>query len=328
MKHITILVPEGDNNLSSITGTYKILMRANGYQKERGGSIKFYIQLAGLSASVSFKEGLFSVQPHVTIGEIKKTDLIIIPSLSHNFEAAIQANWKITDWIIRQRLKGAAIASICTGAFLLAATGLLEGKRCSTHWAFHDAFQELFPDVILCRDKIITDEDGIYTNGGAYSFLHLNLYLVEKYFDRETAIFCSKVFQIEMDREYQSPFIIFSKQKAHDDETIRQAQLYLEQHVDEQVSMERLAARFSVSRRNFDRRFIKATGSTPGAYFQRLKIESAKKAFETSTKNISEVMYATGYTDPYAFRELFKKVTGLSPSAYRSRYNKSALNDR
>src|SRR6185503_8157997 len=112
----------------------------------------------------------------------------------------------------------------------------------------------------------------IYTNGGAYSFLNLIIYLVEKYYDRQTAIFCSKVFQIEMDRQSQSAFIIFKGQKTHEDEVVKKAQLYIEDHIDEKISIEQLSSKFAVGRRNFDRRFIKATGNTPIEYSQRVKI--------------------------------------------------------
>ena len=177
----------------------------------------------------------------------------------------------------------------------------------------------------LQADRLITDENGIYTNGGAYSFLNLVIYLVEKYFDRQTAIYCSKVFQIEMDRESQSAFTIFTGQKQHGDEMVKEAQAYIESNMQEKISVEHLSARFAVGRRNFDRRFIKATGNTPVEYLQRVKIESAKKALETSRKTINEVMYEVGYSDVKAFREVFRKVTGMSPLEYRKRYNKEAV---
>jgi transcriptional regulator GlxA family with amidase domain len=208
---------------------------------------------------------------------------------------------------------------------MLAASGLLDGKNCSTHWAVADHFKLLFPQVHLQTDQFITDENGIYTNGGAYSFLNLIIYLVEKYFDRQTAIFCSKVFQIEMDRNSQSAFTIFTGQKLHEDEMVKQAQAYIESRIDEKISVEQLSSRFAVGRRNFDRRFIKATGNTPLEYAQRVKIESAKKGFETSRKTINEIMYEVGYSDVKAFREVFRKITGMSPLAYRSKYNKEAM---
>ena len=324
MKHLTILVPDGENNLSSIVGTYKIFTRANEYWKNSGRKELFKIELAGISKKVDFYNRLFTVNPHTHISSIKKTDLIVIPSLNHNYNKTVKQNQSLVDWIEKQYKQGAEIASICTGAFLLAPSGLLDGKTCSTHWSAADNLRTMFPKINVQTDKLITDEKGIYTNGGAYSFLNLIIYLVEKYFDRQTAIFCSKVFQIEMDRQSQSAFIIFKGQKSHEDDIIKKAQAYIEDHVDEKISIEQLSSKFAVGRRNFDRRFIKATGNTPIEYSQRVKIESAKKAFETSRKTINEVMYDVGYADVKAFREVFRKITGMSPLEYRGKYNKEA----
>jgi len=325
MKHLTILVPDGQNNLSSIVGTYKIFTRANEYWKKIGRRELFKIELAGISKKVEFYDGLFTVSPHTNISTIIKTHLIIIPSLNYNYQKTVKENKLLIDWIEKQYKHGAEIASICTGAFLLASSGLMDGKTCSTHWAVADNFRAMFPKVNLQTDKLITDENGIYTNGGAYSFLNLVIYLIEKYYDRQTAIFCSKVFQIEMDRQSQSAFTIFTGQKLHGDEMVKKAQAYIESKLDEKISVEDLSSRFAVGRRNFDRRFIKATGNTPVEYSQRVKIESAKKAFETSRKTVNEVMYEVGYSDVKAFREVFRKITGMSPLEYRGKYNKEAV---
>ncbi|MBL4678890.1 MAG: helix-turn-helix domain-containing protein [Mucilaginibacter sp.] len=319
MKHLTILVPDGENNLSSIVGAYKIFSRANAFRKEI-----FKIELAGISKAIDFYGGLFTAKPHKHISEIKRTNLVIIPSLNHNYNKSTALNSELINWVGEQYRQGAEIASICTGAYLLAAAGLLDGRSCSTHWSAADELKQRYPKVNLKTDQLITDEHGIYTNGGAYSFLNLILYLVEKYYGRETAIFCAKVFQIEIDRQSQSSFIVFRGQKTHSDEMVKKAQEYIESKVDEKISTEHLAASFAIGRRNFDRRFIKATGNTPTEYAQRVKIEAAKKAFETSRKTINEVMYEVGYSDLKAFREVFRKITGMSPLEYRNRYNKDA----
>lgn len=244
MKHLTILVPNGEgNNLSSIVGAYKIFSKANEYYKQKRNKELFRIQLAGVSKKVEFYNGLFAVKPNIHISEIKKTDLIIVPSLNHNYQKTVDANKPLVEWIDRQYKQGAEIAAICTGAFMLASTGLLDNKHCSTHWSAADNFRLLFPKVKLQEDKIITDENGIYTNGGAYSFLNLMIYLVEKFYDRQTAIFCSKVFQIEMDRNSQSEFMIFSGQKTHDDEMVKKAQAYIEKHVHEKISVDFLSSK-------------------------------------------------------------------------------------
>jgi transcriptional regulator GlxA family with amidase domain len=326
MKHLTILVPNGQgNNLSSIVGAYKIFTRANELWKRNGKKDVFSIQLAGISKKVEFYDGLFAVKPHTHISAISKTNLIIIPSLNHNYQKAVQDNKHVIEWVAKQYKKGAEVASICTGAFMLASSGLLDGKSCSTHWSAADHFRIMFPNVNLQPDRLITDEKGIYTNGGAYSFLNLIIYLVEKYYDRPTAILCSKIFQIEMDRNSQSAFSIFTGQKLHDDEVVKNAQTFIESRLQEKITIEELSSKFSVGRRTFDRRFIKATGNTPIEYSQRVKVESAKKAFENSRKTIHEVMYAVGYSDIKAFREVFRKITGMSPLEYKERYNKEAI---
>lgn len=325
MKHLTIIVPEGQNNLESIVGPYNIFTRANKFWEKSGKKSLFKIELAGISKEVDFYGDLFTVKPQTDISSISKTDLIIIPSLNHNYQKAVEGNKKLIDWIAKQYKDGAEVASICTGAFILASTGLLDGKSCSTHWSVADNFKKMFPKVDLQPDKLITDEYGIYTNGGAYSFLNLMVYLVEKYYDRQTAILCSKVFQIEMDRQSQSAFVIFKGQKVHGDEMIQQAQAHIERNVDEKISVKQLASQFAVSRRQFDRRFIEATGNTPFEYIQRVKVEAAKKQLEVDRKTVTEVMYEVGYSDASAFRRVFKEITSLSPVEYRNRYNKEAV---
>jgi transcriptional regulator GlxA family with amidase domain len=332
MKHLTIIVPDGQSNLSTITcivGAYEIFSEANAYRKRTGKKELFNVQLAGISEKVIFNEGLVTLQPQVNIATISKTDLIIIPSSwIPGYKKADKGNRLLIDWIERQYKQGAEVASLCSGALMLASSGILDGKNCSTHWAHAETFRALFPKVNLQEERLITDENGIYTNGGGYSFLNLMIYLVEKYYDRQAAIFCSKFFQIEIDRQSQSAFVIFSTQKNHDDEVIKQAQAYIESHMSQKISVEQLSSQFAIGRRNFDRRFIKATGNTPVEYSQRVKIESAKKAFETSRKHVNEVMYEVGYSDVKAFREVFKKITGMSPLEYRSKYNKGAVAQR
>ena len=325
MKHLTIIVPNGDNNLPSITGAYEIFCRANAYNKANGKKELFKIQLAGISEEIDFNGGLFTVKPHLNISAVTTTDLIIIPSLNHNYNVALKDNEQLLPWLKKHYHNGAEIATICTGAFMLAASGLLDGKSCSTHWSVTENFRLMFPKVNLQIDELITDEKGIYTNGGAYSFLNLMIYLIEKYYDRNTAIYCSKVFQIEMDRNTQSQFAIFTGQKKHDDELVQQVQLYIEKNIEQRISVGELSTKFNVGRRNFDRRFIKATGNTPIEYSQRVKIEAAKKAFETNRKTINEIMYEVGYSDVKAFREVFRKITGMSPLEYKKRYYKDAV---
>ncbi|MBS0031025.1 GlxA family transcriptional regulator [Chitinophaga sp. 22321] len=320
MKHVTIVVPEGDVNLSSITGSFEILSQANAHWQRMGNESMMDIRIAGFMPEIKLDAGFFSVYP-VNINDVKKTDLLIIPSVSYDSQV-MQDNAGLITWISAQYKAGAEVASMCSGAFLLAATGLLDGKSCSTHWNLSADFKRLFPNVHLHTDKLITSEKGIYTNGGGYSFLNLILFLVEQYFGREIAVYCSKIFQIDIERSSQSPFHIFQMQKNHGDDLISQAQTYIEHNLGEKISFEDLAVKLATSRRNFDRRFIKATGNTPVEYLQRVKVEAAKNALEKGRKSIFEVMMEVGYSDDKAFREVFKKITGISPLEYRAKYNK------
>jgi transcriptional regulator GlxA family with amidase domain len=329
MKHITIIVPDGQSDLSTlacIVGACGAFETANGYSKKVDKKELPKIELAGTSRKEDVNNSLFTMKPQTNISTITKTDLIIIPSSSvREYKKATKGNKLIIDWIKQQYKNGAEVASMCSGAFILASTGLLDGKNCSTHWDHTDTFRALFPKVNLQSDRLITDENGIYTNGGAYSFLNLLIYLIEKYYDRQTAIYCSKSLQIEMDRNSQSAFAIFTGQKLHGDKVVEKAQVYIESNLQNKISVEQLSSKLAIGRRNFDRRFIKATGNTPAEYVQRVKIESAKKAFETSRKNINEVMYEVGYSDLKAFREVFKRITGVSPIEYRNKFNKEAF---
>jgi len=182
----------------------------------------------------------------------------------------------------------------------------------------------MFPEVNLVTEKVITDEQGLYSSGGAFSYMNLILYLIEKFAGRDIAILAAKVFAIEIEREDQLSFIIFQGQKDHDDEQIKKAQEFIENNFQEKITVDQLASMFAIGRRNLERRFKKATSNTVVEYIQRVKMEAAKMNLESSRENVNEVMYKVGYTDTKAFRNTFKRITGLSPVQYRSKYNRQA----
>ncbi len=321
MKHISILVPEGAI-LGSIEGPRQVFTEVNKYLNSRGKPSLFKVQLVGLSREVAVAGGIYTVNTNVLVKDIDKTDLILIPALDGNMEKTLEANKDFIPWIVGHYKAGAEVASLCVGAFLLASTGLISGRKCATHWMAANDFRKMFPDVILVEDKIITDENGIYSSGGAFSYLNLILYLVEKYAGRETAVFCSKAFQIDIRRDSQSPFMMFHGQKDHEDEPVKKAQEFIEQNFQEKITVDQLASMLALGRRNLERRFKKATSNTVVEYMQRVKIEAAKISLESSRDNVNEVMYKVGYTDPKAFRITFKKITSLSPVQYRNKYNR------
>ncbi len=325
MKHVSILIPKGHTSVVNIEGTHQIFNEVNSILTSMGKPQLFKVELVGISKETSQRNGLFTIGPDILITDVKNTDLIIIPAIHGEPNSVMEKNAEFVPWLIHQYGKGAEIATLCIASFFLAGTGLLNGKQCSTHWTAAKAFRQLFPAVHLVDDKIITEEDGIYTSGGAYAFLNLLVYIIEKYAGRDIAILIAKAFMIDMDKISQSPFIIFKGQKEHDDEPIKKAQEFIESNFDEKISVEQLASMFALGRRNMERRFKKATSNTVMEYIQRVKVEAAKKNFESSRKNVNEVMYDVGYSDAKAFRNTFKKFTGLSPIDYRNKYNKEAL---
>lgn len=322
MKHISILVPAGDAVVGSIEGPHKVFSQVNDFLAGMGQPAAFQVELVGLTKHKTFNRGLFTLHAHRTIDEDFRTDLVIIPAPHGDLAEAVALNEDLIAWIRRQHEAGAEVASLCVGAFLLAATGLVDGRKCATHWLGAQQFAAMYPAVNLVAEQVITDENGLYSSGGAYSYLNLMLYLVEKYVNREMAVCCAKVFQIDIGRHSQSPFAIFSGQKDHDDEPIKKAQEFIEKNFSDKISIDELAALTFLSRRNFERRFKKATSNTVAEYIQRVKIEAAKMSLESSQENVNEVMYSVGYSDTKAFRTLFKRITGVSPVAYRDRYSR------
>jgi transcriptional regulator GlxA family with amidase domain len=325
MKHLSIIIPEGNLILDTIVGTLNLFKMANSYSRRIGKTQEdvFAIDLVGITKNPITCHKFFEVKPTKTIDEIKDTNLIIISSITGDIEKALVKNESIINWIKMQRIKNdTSVVSLCRSAFILAETGLLNGKSCATHWAVHQQFEKKYAKIQLMPEKIISEDNGIYSSGGAYSFLNMIIYLIEKYYGREVAIWCSKMGEIEFDRINQNQFIIFNGQKEHSDEAIKEAQMFIEENFEEKLSVEGLAKKFAISSRNFIRRFKKATQNTPFEYIQRIRIEVAKKNFESSTLNINEVMYNVGYNDEKAFRKTFKKFTGLSPFEYRKKFNR------
>lgn len=321
MKEVTILVPE-TAVIEAIADPHYMFRAVNQFLEASGREPLFQVQLVGMSKEIKLNNCAFSVHTDKLLHEVKKTDLIFVPALSGDMATALRLNAAFAPWIVDQYHNGAEVASLCIGAFLLASTGLLDGKKCSSHWNSATEFRSMFPNVDLVDGSIITEEQGIYSSGGANSYWNLLLYLVEKYTDRDTAILASKFFAVDIDRQSQAAFMMFQGQKEHEDVEILQAQEFIEANFQDKITVDELAEKFMVGRRSFERRFKKATSNTVVEYLQRVKIEAAKRSFESSRKNINEVMYDVGYTDTKAFRTIFKKITGLTPIEYRNKYNK------
>ncbi|MEC3881637.1 GlxA family transcriptional regulator [Parapedobacter sp. 10938] len=320
---IAVFVPEY-GVIDAITAPYRTFHTANEFLTTFGKKPVFEVEYVGLNPYVQANNGECTIRTDRLLNEVTETDLLIIPPTLGDTARGIAANAAAIPYFKQLHEKGASLASLCIGAFLLAETGLLDGRKCSTHWAYVNEFKERYPKVAVEDGTIITEHDNIYSSGGASSLWNLILYLVEKYADRETAVMISKYFALDIGRDSQSQFAIFKGQRNHSDDDIQKVQDYIEENYSEKISIETLATLINTGRRTFERRFKEATNNTPIAYIQRVRIEAAKKFFEAARKNVTEIMFDVGYTDTKAFRDIFKKITGVTPIEYRNRFARVA----
>ncbi|MBE9585259.1 helix-turn-helix domain-containing protein [Mucilaginibacter sp. JRF] len=304
----------------SIAAILDVFESVNNAMLRRGETPVFDIQLIGAET-----EGLLNNKYHIlNVDNAADARLILIPAFNSdygNLKEMIGANMEFIPWILKQFGQGAEVASFCTGAFLLAATGLLNGRKATTHVLATYDLARNFPQIDVQPEEVVTHDGGVYTSGGATNTFHLLLYLVEKYCSREVAVQIAKLFAIDMDRDRQNYFATFLPSKDHTDPLVANAQQRMEEQYNKSATIEEIIGDIPSSRRNFVRRFKHATGITPIEYLQRTRLEGAKKLLEKTNQSISEVMYNSGYNDVKSFRQLFKKGVGLTPKEYRDKFN-------
>jgi transcriptional regulator GlxA family with amidase domain len=324
MKQVSLVIPEGHVVMGSVVGPVMIFNWVNEVLAEQGLPPAYALDVVGAESEKLTDHGVFAVRPNKLFAQVKRTDLVLIPAFAGNPMMSVMKNAEAIAWIQAMREGGAEVASMCTGAFLLAATGLLDGQRCTTHWAAADLFRRTFTDVDLRVERIVTDENGLYSSGGAFSYLSLIMHLLGKFNGPDMALLAAKTYEVEMGRRSQEMFSMFQGMKDHGDTSVMKAQELMERRYAEPLAMEGLATELALSPRNFNRRFKEATALTPLDYLQRVRIEVAKRKLEGGA-NVQEAMYATGYTDDKSFRTVFKRLSGMSPNAYRSRYARAPL---
>jgi len=320
---VTVFAPER-GVIEAVTPPYRSFKAANDFLIACGKKPMFEVEYVGLTPFVSANNGEYTIKTDRLLKDVTKTDLLIIPPVYGDTAEGVKINAEAIPYIQKLYKNGCSVASLCLGAFILAETGLLNGKKCSTHWAFIEEFRNRYPEIQVVDGAIITEIGNIYSSGGAASLWNLVLYLIEKFSDRETAVLISKNFALDIDRNSQTVFAIFKGQKSHPDKEIIKVQDFIEKNFTEKMTIDDLATIANTGSRTFQRRFTNATNNTPLEYIQRVRIEAAKQLFEASRKNVSEVMYDVGYSDTKTFRDIFKKVTGLTPLEYRNKYTKVA----
>ena len=321
MKKITILAFQ-NTIATTVMGPMDIFFQAGQLWNHIHGippEPRFEVEIASINGEPVRCLNNTWIRPHRSMTDIVETDLIIIPSIT-DIDKTIRHGADALKWIQDQHTRGAHVASICTGAFFLAQTGLLDNKTATTHWGFVELFRKKFPNVHLKPDRLITDEDTLFCAGALGAGVDLSIYLVEKYCGHETATQCSKSLIYDMGRNSQAPYSVFGFQKSHADKPIIESQKWIETHFTQEIDMNRVAKIHGMSRRTFERRFKKATGDTPLLYLQRTRIDAAKRQLEENREPFSEISYAVGYGNSSHFRELFKKHTGLLPTEYQKKF--------
>ena len=304
-------------------GSYELLCRANRLNEELGmpgGARAITTRLVAVSKSTTVRtsDG-YDLCCHARLAEVRRPDLVLVPAFDGPILEQLELNRMVVPWLRSKRAAGATLASICTGAFALAEAGLLDGVPATTHWAAQDLFRSRYPRTIVRPQDTIVDAGPVITSGGAYSFVNLVLYLVDKLLGREVAERASRVCLVDVNKAPQGSYADLSARKNHTDKTILRVQGLIEDKLAEDLTVARLAAEIRLSRRQLLRRFKEATGMPPSEYLQCVRVEAAKKALTGSREPLDEVAWTVGYTDVPGFRKAFARLTGLTPSEYRRR---------
>ncbi len=321
MKKVTILAPY-NTMASTIFGPMDVFNQAGRLWNrvtESPRSPFFDVTVASADGLPIRSVNSVYIQPHCSIHDVKQTDLIVISSATY-IQEIIEKSPELVPWIRYHYDRGAHVASICTGVFLLSETGLLDGKSATLHWGFADMFRKRYPQVELRQDQIFIDHGRLYCSAGVSAGLDLSLYLVEKFCGRQVAVESAKSMILDMGKQSQSPYERFSFRKDHGDPLVVRAQEWIEQHTYEEIDYEWLAQELRTSRRSMERRFKQALGITPLGCLQKLRVERAKFLLEQGTLTFNEITYQVGYEDIPFFRKLFVRLTGLKPNEYQRRF--------
>lgn len=250
----------------------------------------------------------------------RKPDFVIVPpSLNHLISTEAAQPW--AQWVQKQHKNGVAVCSVCSGAFIMGATGLLDGRNATTHWLFKDEFLNRFPKVDLQIEKLIVDDGDVITAGGLMAWIDLGLKIVDRLFGSTVMVQTSRFMLVDPPGREQRFYSNFSPVLNHSDEQILKVQHWLQSNGAQAVTLKLMADKAAMEERTFIRRFKKATGLNPTEYCQQLRVGKARELLEFTNKNIEEISWKVGYEDTSAFRKVFHKVIGLTPGEYRTKFS-------
>jgi transcriptional regulator GlxA family with amidase domain len=285
-----------------------------------GTAPHFHVTTASADGEPVSCDGSIRIQAQVALEDVAETDLIFVPTTGLSVDDVVERNAAVVPWLKSRSERGVPIAAVCSGVGLVAAAGLIDGKRATTHWALAERFREKYPAVRWMPELMVTEDRGFYSGGGVNASLDLSIYLVERFCGHEIAMQTARALLIEPPRAWQFGFGIVPLKIEHSDEAISNAQEWMHQNFSRTFPLDDPARSAGMSVRNFVRRFKNATGDSPLIYLQKLRITAAKRMLENNHRSMQEVSDAVGYQDVAFFRELFQRHAGISPSSYRERF--------
>jgi transcriptional regulator GlxA family with amidase domain len=310
---------------SAITGALDLFALAGvTWQRMQGvqPSPFFEVQLASIKKRPVRCINQLQINSHIAIEEVSHTDLLLIPTIGGELNTVIKNNLALLPHIQKHFRNNVDIASNCSGAFLLAESGILDGKEATTHWGYAELFKKRYPEVNLSAEKMITSDDNIYCSGGGMAWFDLALLLIERYCGHDIATTTAKAHVIDISRGDQTAYANIRARKYHQDPDVLKVQDWLEINYSKSIVVSELPLMVNLTMRTFIRRFKQATEQNPLKYIQTLRIEAAKKLLETTHNSIERVVTQVGYDDLSSFTRLFKKHAGLSPSQYAKKFRR------
>ncbi|MEW6259267.1 MAG: helix-turn-helix domain-containing protein [Thermodesulfobacteriota bacterium] len=294
--------------------------RSENTDEKLDDSVPFEFEVVSPKAETVITEGNVRILPHRSMEDTLHAGLIVIPPYMVAHHPIPKQMPMILDWIQSRYRSGIPIAAACTGTFVLAMTGLLDGRLATTNWQYANRFRKEFPKVHLKPERVLTEDSGLICSGAATAMYHLALRVIDMFGSKNLAHACAKTLLVDANRKAQTPYRITVFRKDHGDQAIIKAQQWMEEHFHETVSVDHAALHAGLSPRHFKRRFKQATTENPLAYLQLLRLEAAKHLLETTIKSIEEITFQVGYEDSSTFRRLFRKYTSLSPREYRDKF--------
>jgi transcriptional regulator GlxA family with amidase domain len=260
------------------------------------------------------------IDPHCGLDDALDSNVVLLPPIFNDIEQTLIQEGGLVAWLASFPARSTLLASTCTGAFLLAEAGVLNGRRVTTNPAFSALFQQRYPRVRLALDERIIDDNMVICAGATTAYLNLAIHVIDRLAGHDLAVSTAKALSIDRNPESQRPYFLFIAPKDHGDEKILQLQYWIELHHQEPVGMQEMTSAAAMSVRNLNRRFLSATGLSPQQYLRRVRIETAKRLLEGQTIAVDRVAEQVGYGDTRAFIRAFGAVAGLSPGEYRRRF--------